>query len=530
LQGAENRLLWVDLAATLITATLVGAIATLLVNRLIRSLTSATDTVQKLGQGNLDARVNIQGDHELATLGSNINQMADQLQALLDQKEADNRRATILKEATLRMAQAIKLEEVLSVAVEEARQGLKTDRVLIYRFDDKGNGEVIEESVNPSFPYAFNVQLYNSWLTGNELSQYQQGQTQAIPNIHEANLTEQHIKQLESLSVKAALVAPIRMRRQLFGLLIAHQCSEPRPWEPAEVTLFSQIAAQIGLSCNQVLLLEQTQAVQHLAEGRSQDQFHQQAAFLAELDKLTMAAEIAADGDLTTRAESGQVMGQMSGQLNALIDRFRQMVVEAKRATIQIYELINRDTRGLNQLAETVSQQTHHLSQQSALMEQLLRSLQTAADQVQRLTSVAANTRETAEIGEQTVQGMTQNLTAFQEQGHQVIRRGSDLTDSCQQITRMITSINQTALRINLLAVNASLEAANKGLENQSLIVIAQEMGQLAERLRFNTQEIEKMMEGIQLELNAMMGDVQTGVNQTGESNQLVELIKQHWK
>jgi methyl-accepting chemotaxis protein len=67
-------------------------------------------------------------------------------------------------------------------------------------------------------------------------------------------------------------------------------------------------------------------------------------------------------------------------------------------------------------------------------------------------------------------------------------------------------------------------------LENQSLIVIAQEMGQLAERLRFNTQEIEKMMEGIQLELNAMMGDVQTGVNQTGESNQLVELIKQHWK
>ncbi|CCQ55441.1 methyl-accepting chemotaxis protein [Crocosphaera watsonii WH 0005] len=48
--------------------------------------------MQKLGQGDLDQRVPVVGDDEIAELGSNINTMAQQIQYLLIEQEASAKR------------------------------------------------------------------------------------------------------------------------------------------------------------------------------------------------------------------------------------------------------------------------------------------------------------------------------------------------------------------------------------------------------------------------------------------------------
>ncbi|HEY9707441.1 MAG TPA: methyl-accepting chemotaxis protein, partial [Oculatellaceae cyanobacterium] len=81
-----------ELLVTLIVGTgffalLVAAIAIVIANRATRPILSATDAVVKIGQGDLDTRLVIQGGDELSLLGDNINDMADQLKALLQDKE-----------------------------------------------------------------------------------------------------------------------------------------------------------------------------------------------------------------------------------------------------------------------------------------------------------------------------------------------------------------------------------------------------------------------------------------------------------
>jgi len=81
-----------DLLVTLIVGTgffalLVAALAIWLINRATRPILSATNAVVKIGQGDLDTRLEVQGNDELALLGDNINDMADQLKVLLQDKE-----------------------------------------------------------------------------------------------------------------------------------------------------------------------------------------------------------------------------------------------------------------------------------------------------------------------------------------------------------------------------------------------------------------------------------------------------------
>ncbi len=87
--ATQRQLLLVLQIGTIVVALLVGAIAAFLASRFMHPILAAIMTVKKLGQGNLDTRIAIDGEDELATLGFSINHMAEQLQDLLGQQTAE---------------------------------------------------------------------------------------------------------------------------------------------------------------------------------------------------------------------------------------------------------------------------------------------------------------------------------------------------------------------------------------------------------------------------------------------------------
>ena len=121
--------------------------------------------------------------------------------------------------------------------MEETRRALDADRVVVYEFDSEWKGTFIAESVGSNWPRTLNSQIFDPCFADRYIQPYQQGRVQATENIYEAGLTECHIEQLEPFEVKANLVAPIVVDKELQGLLIAHQCSGPRAWTELEMDL-----------------------------------------------------------------------------------------------------------------------------------------------------------------------------------------------------------------------------------------------------------------------------------------------------
>ncbi len=177
---------------------------------------------------------------------------------LLEQVDTELERTHLLARLVLRLRESIREEDVLKITVEEVRQALKTDRVIVYRFDADWYGTVVAESVLPGFPKALWAEIKDPCFAEGYVDSYQKGRIQAVENIYEAGLTECHLKQLEPFRVKANLVAPILKDDQLFGLLIAHQCSAPRVWQQSEINLLSLVATQVGLALDLARLLSVT--------------------------------------------------------------------------------------------------------------------------------------------------------------------------------------------------------------------------------------------------------------------------------
>ena len=147
-------------------------------------------------------------------------------------------------------------EDIFKIVVNFTRLTMDADRVLVYSLEDHSSGRVIAESVESEWPQALGKLIKDPCFGAYYWEKYQDGRVSAINDIYQAKLTPCHLGQLEPLAVKANLVAPIVNRVSLLGLLIAHQCSQPRSWQPEEISWFQQVAMQTGLAINEQRLLK----------------------------------------------------------------------------------------------------------------------------------------------------------------------------------------------------------------------------------------------------------------------------------
>jgi hypothetical protein len=117
---------------------LIGLVASFLANRAMRTPElAATD------------------DEQTPPKESNSKPLIEQVQFASDrtasnQTEKLSEQAQLLKEITLRMGEAICLEDLMKTTVKEVRRAIKSDRVIIFGFDvNNWDGVVVAESVAP---------------------------------------------------------------------------------------------------------------------------------------------------------------------------------------------------------------------------------------------------------------------------------------------------------------------------------------------------------------------------------------------
>ena len=159
-----------------------------------------------------------------------------------------------------RIRKSLNLEKILERTVAEVRQVLACDRVIVFRFDPDWSGKVVVESVdNPSLSI-LGSNIYDSCFEEAYILPYRKGRVKAMEDIYTANLSPCHLNLLRQYQVRANLVVPILKREQLWGLLIAHHCTEPRHWQQFEIDLLTALAFQVAIAIQQSQLYEQAQA------------------------------------------------------------------------------------------------------------------------------------------------------------------------------------------------------------------------------------------------------------------------------
>jgi methyl-accepting chemotaxis protein len=449
-----------------------------------------------------------------------LTQMSAQLGLILDrvtsleQTQAAIERASLVKDITVKLSQATNTDNIFNTAVTGIRAALKSDRVVIYSFNDKWQGTVTAESVDKTYPRALGAKIDDPCFADKYVERYKSGRVQATNDIYKAGLTECYLKQLSTFAVQANLVAPILQNGQLLGLLIAHQCSAPRNWQQEDIDLFSQLATQVGFALDRANLLEQQKVGKEQLQKRALE-------LLTEVDPVSR-------GDLTIRARvTEDEIGTVADSYNATIGSLRKIVTQVQQAAIQVAATTTNNQDSVQGLSTEALRQTEEIASALDQIKKMSASIRAVATNASQAEAAVKRATDTVQEGDSAMNRTVDGILAIRETVAETSKKVKRLGESSQKISQVVNLIGRFAAQTNLLALKASIEAARAGEDGRGFAVLADEVRALARQSADATGDIEALVKDIQTETSAVEAAMETGTQQVANGTRLVDETRQ---
>ena len=199
----------------------------------------------------------------------------------------------------------------------------------------------------------------------------------------------------------------------------------------------------------------------------------------------------AAGGDLTVRVPLANKVGFLKDigvEINRLFETsdvaFKDFGDKARRTAISVGEA-----------SAAVSQVSDGARSQNTALSQVATALNESTD---ALRSVSDNTRAASDKATNAAQLVQKGLTSVERLGG-IVEAIAENSRKVNQITEVITQI---ANRTHILSLNAAIEAARAGEHGKGFVVVAQEVGKLAESAGQNAKQIADIVEQATIEAN----------------------------
>lgn len=149
-----------------------------------------------------------------------------------------------------RLVRTMHRNALIRQTTHQLRESLQVDRVVLYYFYWQWHGQVTFESlINNKFSILGSTGADNCF-NDEYAALYLTGRIRAIADIELEPIQPCHRDFLRNIQVRANLVAPILIPRGLWGLLVAHQCQEPRAWSPLDIELIQAGAKTLATDTN----------------------------------------------------------------------------------------------------------------------------------------------------------------------------------------------------------------------------------------------------------------------------------------
>jgi len=257
----------------------------------------------------------------------------------------------ILGAITQRMRASLDLGEILKATVEDVREVLQSDRVLIYQLILGEPRSALAESTVPNCSKLLNVVFPDDALSQKSYDYYAQGGMFILCDLEAENQSDlQHlVKVLTELQVKAALAVPIIQNHILWGLLIVHQCNSPRHWQDMEINLLQQISNWLAIAIQQASLHKQLQSellVRQQTEIKLTKSNTELSIFNEELGRATrLKDEFLANMSHELRTPLNAILGMNEGLQDEVFGSVNERQIKAlqtvERSSNHLLELIN---------------------------------------------------------------------------------------------------------------------------------------------------------------------------------------------
>lgn len=282
---------------------------------------------------------------------------------------------------------------------------------------------------------------------------------------------------------------------QLSALLVAavDRIMEARKKEPTAEALAKQFQDEIAPKNREL-----ETAIESYAElkARQLDDAKRQS---------TEAASFAGNLVLGIALAGAAVAALLAFFLSRLLNRqIGSAVQHIQSSSTELQSAANQQTTG-------TKEQVASMNEIATTIKELVVTARQIAESAQRVAGIAEETAAGARKGEQTVQKSQDAAGQIRRQVDLIVGHMLDLGKKSQQIGGILDIINELAEQTNILAINATIEAAGAGEAGKRFGVVADEIRKLADRVGSSTKDIKTLIEEIRSAVHTTVMATETG-------------------
>ena len=253
------------------------------------------------------------------------------------------------------------------------------------------------------------------------------------------------------------------------------------------------------------------------------------------LQVLVAAAQRASAGDLTATialADRRDEVGVLGQAFSRMLENFRTVHREIQEGVNVLATSASEIFTATAQIAASATETATAVSQTTSTAEEVKQTAQVSAQKAGNVADIAQRAAQSAQVGRKAIDDSIAGMNHVREQMELIAETVVRLSEQSQAIGEIISSVNDLAEQSNLLAVNASIEAAKAGEHGRGFAVVAQEIRSLANQSKESTGQIRNILNDIQRATSATVmaaeqgsKAVDAGVKQVDQSGHAIRTL-----
>ncbi len=210
------------------------------------------------------------------------------------------------------------------------------------------------------------------------------------------------------------------------------------------------------------------------------------------------------EGDLTQRleAESHDEMGEIALNYNLFADKLREIISKVQTLVENLATAFKEVSVSSNEVTINVHNQSEQMKDILGMIQDLSAYLKEASRNSGQMIGQAQQNSQHAESGKQINAGLKETMSMICEGEQQFKDELVQLQDNSIEIGTLVKVISDIAEQVNILALNASIEAVKAGDYGRGFSVVAEEIRELAEHTQKSAQQITPKIDTIRSQVN----------------------------
>ncbi|MDJ0744435.1 MAG: methyl-accepting chemotaxis protein [Xenococcaceae cyanobacterium MO_167.B27] len=283
-----------------------------------------------------------------------------------------------------------------------------------------------------------------------------------------------------------------------------------------------ELAHNFQLMSKRIKQLLQEQ--KNVAQQQSQSKEQLETAIYTLINEVSEATE----GDLTVRSNLDSLeLSTVADLFNAIIDNLQEIAIEVKKVTHQVGYSLKENESAIMLLAEQAVAESKETQNTLVSVEQMSQSIEAVAENANQAEKIADDTYNTIVSSTNNMDLTVQSILDLRTTVGETAKKMKRLQESSQKIAQAVFFIQEIALKTNVLAINARVEARLAGEYGEGFTIIAEQVGALAKESTAATREIANIVAAIQGETQEVNQAMESSIVQVLETTNLVEYTKQ---